>query len=128
MLEVAFTGAVGRDPELKTSAGGKQYCSVPVAVGKGDGAVWIRVALFNEQAVEFVGSATKEATVHVEGRLTIGTYTGKDGKERISLDVAARFYRIAEIGRRRRPARRQRNGSQRPVAVPHDDLNDPIGF
>jgi single-stranded DNA-binding protein len=75
MLEVAFTGAIGRDPELKTSASGKSYCSAPVAIGKG-------------------------ATVHIEGRLNIGTYTGKDGKERVSLDVA----------------------------VPHDDLNDPIGF
>jgi single-stranded DNA-binding protein len=88
MLEVAFTGAIGREPELKTSAGGKQYCSVPIAVG--NATMWIRTAIFGDLAVEFADTGHKGNTVHVEGRLSIGTYKAKDGNERISLDVLAR--------------------------------------
>jgi single-stranded DNA-binding protein len=111
MLETAFTGTIGRGPELKTSAGGKQYCSVPVAVANGANTTWIRVAVFGDLAVEFAGNAKKGETVHVEGRLTIGTYQAKDGTERVSLDVAARFVRVAEIGRRRRSERQPRNAN-----------------
>src|SRR5262249_39235043 len=128
MLDVAFTGAVGREPELKTSASGKRYCIVPIAVGNGDATMWIRTAIFGQLAVDFAGTAHKANTVHVEGRLAIGTYKVKDGAERISLDVLARYVRVAEIGRRRRPTRRQRNGQTEKLAPgPNDFHSDPIG-
>jgi single stranded DNA-binding protein len=128
MLEAAFTGAIGRDPELKTSASGKKFCSVPVAVGSGDATTWIRVAMFGELAVEFAGQAKKGETVAVEGTLKIGTYTGKDGKERISFDVVARYVRVAEIGRRRRPNKRRSAEARKPAAGTNNFHSDPIGF
>jgi single-stranded DNA-binding protein len=128
MLEVAFTGAVAKDPELRTSGSGKQWCSTVVAVGKGDGTMWFRVASFGDVAAEFAGKAAKGDTVHVEGTLKIGTYQAKDGAERVSLDVVARYVRVAEIGRRRRPARRRNGPAEKPAASPNDFHNDEIGF
>jgi single stranded DNA-binding protein len=128
MLETAFTGTLGRDPELKTSASGKVYCNVPVAVGNGDQTVWIRVACFGEIAQDFAARAHKGDHVAVEGKLTLNTYTARDGTRQAGFNVAASYVRICEIGQRRarkttrrKPDRPVPNGDNRP-------FNDEIGF
>jgi single-strand DNA-binding protein len=133
MLEVAFTGALGSAPELKTSAGGKPYCNVSVAVGNGDQTVWLRVACFGEVAQDFAGRAHKGDHVAVEGRLTLSSYTAKDGSRQTGFNVAASHVRIAEIGQRRARKAARRNPAERPRATATSSRNgrpfdDEIGF
>jgi single-strand DNA-binding protein len=127
MLEVAFTGALGAEPELKTSAGGKPYCNVAVAIANGDQTVWLRVACFGEVAQEFVGRAHKGDRVAIEGRLTLNSYTAKDGSPRTGLNVAASYVRVAEIGRQR-PPRERKPAAEKPqgAAAPNDFHDDDI--
>jgi single-strand DNA-binding protein len=131
MFEVALIGTLGRDPELKTSAGGKAYCNVPVAVGNGDATVWVRVACFGEVAQDFAGRAHKGDRVAIEGRLTLSTYQ-KDGTEKPGFNVAAHYVRICEIGQRR-PRKATNRNSQRSARPAPDDgggrpFDDGIGF
>jgi single-stranded DNA-binding protein len=49
-IETAFIGRLGQDPELKTSAAGKPWARLSVAVGMGDETQWVSVAVFGEAA------------------------------------------------------------------------------
>lgn len=44
-IEAAFVARVGSELELKTSAAGKPWTSVNVAVGDGDEVQWLRLAV-----------------------------------------------------------------------------------
>jgi single-stranded DNA-binding protein len=129
MIETAFTGRLGREPELKTSAGGKLFVNVPVAVGNGDATVWIRVAVFGADAEDFARRAHKGDAIAVEGRLTLNTFQGRDGAERTGFNVAASYVRVCEIGQRRPRRPRRSNGQAlKPAAGTNDFHSDPIGF
>jgi single-strand DNA-binding protein len=118
MLEVAFTGALGTEPELKTSAGGKPYCNVAVAIANGEQTVWLRVACFGEVAQDFAGRAHKGDRLAIEGRLTLNSYTAKDGSARTGFNVVASYVRLVEIGRRRPSRERRQKITTADVATP----------
>jgi len=131
-IEAAFVAHVGSEPELKTSAAGKPWTSVNVAVGDGDDVQWLRLAVFGERAQELAGSLHKGDRIYAEGRLKLDSWIGKDGKERFGLKIAAwKVEVLGQIGHNKpakpklppegeRPApysaRRQRDW-QRPAAA-----------
>ncbi|MBS0244224.1 MAG: single-stranded DNA-binding protein, partial [Proteobacteria bacterium] len=80
-IECAFTGKLGQAPELRTSKAGKAWCALSVRVGDGDGAQWVRVAVFGEMANAAVG-LEKGTSVYVEGSLTLNIWTGASGEPR----------------------------------------------
>ena len=47
-IEAAFVARVGSELELKTSAAGKPWTSVNVAVGDGDEVQWLGLAVFGD--------------------------------------------------------------------------------
>jgi single-strand DNA-binding protein len=98
-IQAAFTGKCGQDPSLHTSKAGKPWLSLHVAI---DGAseeatTWVRVAVFGEMATRLHPELKKGAEVYVEGKLRLEAWTGKDGKERTGLSVAAS--RVEVLGR-----------------------------
>ncbi len=96
-IEAAFVGRVGTEAvELRTSAGGKTWSSFSVVVGDGDGAQWVKVAVFNERAAQLAGHLKKGARVYVEGRLKLQSWTSKSGEARTGLEVAA--WRVEQLG------------------------------
>ena len=99
-IHCAFTGRLAQDTELKTSKAGKPWASFHVAVdmeASEEGTVWVRGAVFGELATRLHPELRKGAEVYCEGRLRLDTWTGKDGRERTGLSVAAN--RVEVLGK-----------------------------
>ena len=84
-IEAAFIGRLGQDHELKTSAAGKPWARLSVAVGVGDEAQWVSVAVFGEAAERLCAALEKGNKVYVEGTLRLREWTGKGGEKRTGL-------------------------------------------
>jgi single-strand DNA-binding protein len=125
-IHAAFTGRIGKDAEVRTARDGKPWASFPVAVDtKGDGeapAIWVRVALFGDTVGAMAPRLTKGTEVYCEGRMSLGTWTGRDGEVKAGLNLTAwEVQPMGQIGRRKPKARpRDEYGG-----VPFDD---PLNF
>lgn len=98
-IECAFSGRVGSDLELKTSSSGKPWTAFNVAIGQGDDAQWVRVAVFGARAEELSAQIKKGDRIYAEGNLTMRTWE-KSGEKRTGLNVAAwKCERLGGIGR-----------------------------
>lgn len=107
-IEAAFQGALGKDPELKTSKSGTPYAglSVVVTVGKDDDGKdvgqWIRVTCFKETAQHIAAAAKKGSRLYCEGSLSLDTWTAGNGEQRTGLSCAAwKVVILGEIGEKR---------------------------
>jgi single-stranded DNA-binding protein len=103
-IETAFIARVGTDTiEVKTSQAGKPWASSSACVGDGEDDQWLRVADFRDRAQQLAGHLHKGDKIYAEGRLKLDTWTGKDGKERTGLNVAAwRVEQLGQIGKNKR--------------------------
>jgi single stranded DNA-binding protein len=88
-IEAAFSGRAGSVPELKTAPSGAVWAAFSVALGSGDDATWIRVSVFGDLARDLSERLEKGEKVYCEGRLTLSTWTGRDGEPRTGLQLAA---------------------------------------
>ena len=94
---VIIVGNLGRDPEVKFTAGGLAVCKLSVAVtekvkvdnGWTDATEWFRVTCFGKQAESAGQYLAKGRQVYVEGRLKSDKYKDKDGVEKTSVEVIA---------------------------------------
>ena len=91
-------GTIGRDPEVTQTPNGLTILKFSVAVnhksGNEDHTDWYNIASFGRQAETLMtlrdgGSLTKGARVDVIGRLTHRPYKGRDGSDKMSIDVNA---------------------------------------
>ena len=83
-------GAVGKDPELKTTQTGKKYCFLSVATNsywkdkatgeKKEDTTWHRVKLYEGLAESCVKFVTKGDRIYIEGSMKHDTYE-KDGQQ-----------------------------------------------
>jgi hypothetical protein len=80
-IHCALQGRLGADVELRRSQSGKDWARLSVGVGEGDEVAWVSVAVFEEKARALVGF-TKGVGMYIEGRLSLNTWTGKDGAQR----------------------------------------------
>jgi single-strand DNA-binding protein len=98
-IQCAFTGVLGRDPELRVSKAGKPWLSLHVAIDEAseEATTWVRVAVFGEMATRLCPELKRSTKVYCEGRLRLDSWTGKDGRERSGLRVAAA--KIEVLGR-----------------------------
>jgi single-strand DNA-binding protein len=104
--KIVIIGNVGRDPELKMTPNGRPVCEFSVAVnrvtGRADGGDrqeqtdWYRVSCWSQLAERAQQFITKGRLVYVEGRFTPRTYTDREGKERMSLDVSANDFQMLD--------------------------------
>ncbi len=97
--QITVTGNVGKDVELRF-AGEKQIAVATFSMAhtpriKKDGeftdgeTMWFKVIAFMSKAEAIADQLQKGDTVLVTGSLTQSTYTDRDGKERISLEIKA---------------------------------------
>src|SRR5213595_4196761 len=100
--KIVIIGNVGRDPELRMTPNGRPVCEFSVAVNRVTGKAedrqeqtdWYRISCWStlaERAQQFI---TKGRLVYVEGRFTPRTYTDREGKERMSLDISANDFQM----------------------------------
>jgi single-stranded DNA-binding protein len=72
---------------------------------KADGeapATWVRVAFFGDTVGTVASRLTKGTEVYCERRLSLGTWTGRDGEAKAGLNLAAwEVQPTGQIGRRK---------------------------
>jgi single stranded DNA-binding protein len=123
-ITACFTGRLGKDAEVRNARDGAPWASFPVAVDTKAGdetpATWVRVALFGNTVTPLTPRLIKGALVYCEGRMTLGTWTDRDGQTKSGLNLSAwEVVPMAQIGRQRpRPKPRSRDERE---AVPFDD-------
>lgn len=131
----SFTGACGRDAEVRYSAAGLAILSVTVAnnVGFGDKqqTLWIRVTLFGKRAESSLKDyLLKGQQVFVSGELTLNEYKANDGTMKTSLELNANI--IDLIGKRNdnaqgatAPATNRARPATQPAAASADNFDAP---
>jgi single-strand DNA-binding protein len=120
-IRAAFEGRVGFDPELRYTQAGKALLNVSVGVSDGKGGVeWVRATLWEALAEEMHEQLEKGVHVYVEGRLTLGQWTGQDGQQRSGLNVSAWTCEILGAIGRREPRRVDQDAGDAPVVDPAD--------
>ena len=104
MNQVMLIGRLTKDVELRYTPNGSPVCEVTVAVNrlkKGDRekeADFIQVTVWGKSAENLAQYKGKGDQIAVEGRLTVDSYTDKDGNKRWKTFVTAN--RIEFIGGR----------------------------
>ncbi len=102
MNQVMLIGRLTKDVELRRTPNGSPVCEVTVAVDrlkKGDRekeADFIQVTVWGKSAENLAQYKGKGDQIAVEGRLTVDSYTDKDGNKRWKTFVTAN--RIEFIG------------------------------
>ena len=94
--KIILVGNLGRDAELRATPQGKQVASASLAVEdptkKDDrgkfGTEWYRIKIWGRQAETLSPYLLKGKTILVEGRLSIQTWTDREGKSRYTPEVS----------------------------------------
>jgi single-stranded DNA-binding protein len=105
IIEAAFDGRLGATPTWRTSAGGKRYLSLSLAVGRGDELEWVSVTAFDKVAAEVPADLDKGERVYVEGKLTVWRREGSGGFKATLGVMASKVLLLDRIGRRRLPTK-----------------------
>jgi single-stranded DNA-binding protein len=120
-IDCAFYGFLARDADARTSQVGKLWVRLSIGVGKDDALQWVSCAVFGK-AAETAAQLVKGDRVYVEGSIKLESWSGSDGAERHSLNVAAfKCERTHQIGRNRpkredQPSREQPKRQAAPAA------------
>ena len=105
--KIIVVGNLGRDPELRYTPQGTAVCSFTMATNERrkaqtgeqqDITTWFRVTVWGKQAETVSKYLTKGRNVYVEGRLHVGEWADKDGKQRYTLEVNASDVRFIDGG------------------------------
>ena len=106
--KVFVLGALGRDPETRTS-GKTAITNLSLATSRkyktADGDIaeeteWHRIALFGRVAEIAAQYLHKGDSVHIEGRLRTRKYTDKDGIERYATEIVGEHMTLLPNGKR----------------------------
>jgi single-strand DNA-binding protein len=94
--KITIIGNLGRDPEIRSISADRKVADFSIAVTdsytdksgqRQEKTEWFRVSFWNQKADVVERFLKKGNQVHVEGKLSVRTYTDKEGKERYSLEV-----------------------------------------
>jgi single-strand DNA-binding protein len=106
---VSFAGNLTDQPEVRYTESGIARATFRVAVsGRREQEVsFFTVVVWRDQAAHVVQSLTNGSRIVVVGRLQQRSWTAEDGSARSTVEVVARSWGRAFVGRRRpRPGRR----------------------
>ena len=102
--KVILIGNLGRDPEVRFSQDGTKIVNFSVATSERwkdkqtgeprEKTEWHRVVLFNERLADVAEKYLKKGSkVYIEGALQTSKWTGNDGNERYTTEVALQRFR-----------------------------------
>ncbi len=102
--KVILIGNLGRDPEVRFSQAGAKIVNLSVATSESwkdkqtgerrEKTEWHRVVIFNERLADIAEQYLhKGSKVYIEGSLQTRKWTGNDGQERYTTEVALQRYR-----------------------------------
>ena len=125
MAKISIIGNVGRDPELRMTAGGRPVCDFSVAVNRVSGSGgerseqtdWYRISCWGKQAETAQQIVQKGQQIYVDGRFSPREWTTKEGEKRTSLDISCNDFQL--LG-----SRRDREGGMGGGPVPGGQATD----
>lgn len=126
--KVMLIGNAGRDAELRYLANGTAQASFSLAVSRNqrgpDGewkseTDWFNVVAWKDLAERLPQTATKGQQVYVEGRLSIRSWDGDDGKKQYRTEIVANS--VLALGGKRDGSAKSDGGWQS-AGVGPDDL------
>lgn len=96
--KVTLIGNVGKDPEIRTTADGKEIANLTIATSeswkdkttgeKKEKTEWHRVVVFNEGLTKVVKNYVKKGSkLYIEGSLQTRKWQGNDGKENYTTEI-----------------------------------------
>lgn len=126
--KMTIIGHLGGDPEMRYTQSGAPVTSFSVAVnarrhtseGNGESTQWFRVSCWNRLAEVAAEYLRKGRTVYVEGSLQVREYSGRDGQNRVSLDLTARELQMLD-GRPDGAPEEKEESAEGPVTAPSLD-------
>ncbi len=94
LIEVSVMGHLGKDPEVKVSGKGSNYCTFSVAANfrdrdGGDVTEWFNVTCFGQSSTYASNYLRKGSAVYISGEMKTREYERKGGTNGKSLDVVA---------------------------------------
>lgn len=101
MNQVALTGRLTRDPEMRMTPGGDEVCAMRLAVdGPDENTTFVDVTAFAQLAKNCGEYLEKGRAVAVSGRLSYSEWETDDGAKRSKHEVVARAVDFLAGGRR----------------------------
>jgi single-strand DNA-binding protein len=119
---VILVGNLGRDPELRYTAGGQPVASFSIATNERwndregktqERTEWHRIVVWGKQGENCANYLQKGRTVYIEGRLQTREWEDKEGQKRQTTEVVAQTVQFLD---RREGAPRASGGSGEPGA------------
>ena len=104
MFIVHIAGHLGKDPETRFTPSGQKVTTFNMAVnqrkGKEDVTIWVRVTIWGDRFDKMLSYLKKGSAVIVTGRMNPPTsYTDKEGRTQISLDITAEMIEFSPFGK-----------------------------
>ena len=96
-----LSGTLFRRPEVKTSAGGRQYLRCTVRDGAGDDTSWWAITAFDDAVIASIAALDRGSPIAVAGPMSAAIYAGERGA-RVSLSIVA--HQVVSLRNRRRQA------------------------
>lgn len=102
--KVILIGNVGKDPEVRSTQGGKKVVTLSVATSetwkdrnsgeRQERTEWHRVVIFNERLADVAERFVKKGSkIHVEGALQTRKWTDQSGVEKFSTEIVLQQFR-----------------------------------
>lgn len=106
MFIVHLAGHLGKDPETRFTPSGQKVTTFSMAInqrkGKEDVTVWVRVTIWGDRFDKMLSYLKKGSGVIVTGRMNPpSSYTDKEGRTQISLEVTGEMIEFSPFGRER---------------------------
>lgn len=104
MFTVHVAGHLGKDPETRFTPSGQKVTTFSIATnqrkGKEDVTVWVRVTIWGDRFDKILPYLKKGSAVIVTGRMNPpSSYTDKEGRTQISLEVTAEMIEFSPFGK-----------------------------
>jgi hypothetical protein len=80
-----IAGTLIRRPEVKTSAGGRQYLCCTVRVGAGDEISWWSVTAFDDAVIDELAALDRGSPIAVAGPMSAAIYAAEPFGDEVPL-------------------------------------------
>ena len=140
--KVIIIGALGRDPEIRSTQAGSQIANLSVATSQSwkdkngewqERTEWNRVVVWNQHLMDRIKKMSKGSRVYVEGTLQTRKWTDNSGSEKFTTEIVVpRFggdLSLLETETARKEAQPEKVGTFHSVGASAEkafDLNDDI--
>ncbi|WP_075882805.1 single-stranded DNA-binding protein [Candidatus Protochlamydia sp. W-9] len=103
MFIVNIAGRLGKDPEARFTPSGQKVTAFTIATnhrkGKEDITIWVRVTVWGDRLDKIISYLKKGSAVIVVGKMNPpSSYTDKEGRTQISLEVTADMIEFSPFG------------------------------